>query len=76
LPRPPPSSRSGTTRVNIRPWRPSFELRSQRADVVEMLKAGLVSIDEIAAHLLLHTPFLVRRFDVLREEAARELEEG
>ncbi len=43
-----------------------------QADLVEMIKAGVVDVGVIRAFLVAHTPMLVGRWDALIEQAARE----
>lgn len=43
-----------------------------QADLVEMIKAGVVDVGMIRAFLVAHTPMLVGRWDALIEQAARE----
>jgi hypothetical protein len=46
------------------------------ADVVELLKAGLFDAGRVEAYVQIHAPMLTRRFQELREQAAREIARG
>ena len=47
-----------------------------QADIVELLKAALFDASTVEAYLETHAPMLTRRFQELREQAAREIERG
>jgi hypothetical protein len=47
-----------------------------RADVVELIKAAVIDLAAVRAFLAEHTPMLVRRWEVLLEEAAEERKQG
>jgi hypothetical protein len=46
-----------------------------QADVVELVKAGVVDLDAVRAYLETNAPMLTSRFDALVEQARRELAE-
>jgi hypothetical protein len=46
-----------------------------QADVVELVKAGVVDLDAVRAYLETNAPMLTSRFDALVEQARRELGE-